>query len=159
MAKQMTSQDAIHFVDKHGIVLEAARGPIPCLTEEIAGERISGSWWSHPKAHSIHRLTGDVRRSNLVHVCRLVGGKVTLVHRRLWPALVRLADRLPKERLAAIREIHTNSGKHVVEEIPFPDWVPPEVMEDARGLEEDAAASALGEWLRAHYLGRKTNTT
>ena len=84
---------------------------------------------------------------------------MTLVHRRLWPALVRLADRLPKERLAAIREIHTKSGQHVVEEIPFPDWVPPEVMEEAQGLEEDAAASALGEWLREHYLGRKTNAT
>ena len=72
---------------------------------------------------------------------------MTLVHRRLWPAVVRLADRLPKERLAAIREIHTNSGKHIVEEIPFPDWVPPEVMEEAQGLEEDAAVSALGDWL------------
>ena len=151
-AKKMTGQEAIRFVDLHGIVLEAARGPIPCLVEEIAGERIRGSWWSHPEAHTIHRLTGDVRRSKLVHVCRLVGGKVTLVHRRLWPAVVRLADRLPKERLAAIREIHTNSGRHVVEEIPFPDWVPPEVREDARDLEEGAAASALGEWLRAHYL-------
>ncbi len=73
---------------------------------------------------------------------------MTLVHRRLWPALVRLADRLPKERLAAIREIHTNGGQHVVQEIPFPDWVPPEVMEEAQGLEEDAAASAFGEWVR-----------
>ncbi len=159
MAQKMTGQEAIRFVEIHGIVLEAARGKIPCLIEEIAGERIRGSWWSHPKAHTIHRLTGDVRSSNLVHVCRLVGGKVTLVHRRLWPALVRLADRLPKERLASIREIHTKSGKHVVEEIPFPEWVPPEVMEEAQGLEEDAAASALGEWLREHYLGRRTNAT
>ena len=153
----MTSQEAIHFVEKHGIVLEAANGPIPCLVEAIAGQRIRGSWWGHPEAHNIHRLTGDVRRSNLVHVCRLVEGKVTLVHRRLWPAVVRLADRLPKDRLAAVREIHTTSGKHVVEEIPFPDWVPPEVMEDAQRLAEDAAAAAVGEWLRAYYLSRKTN--
>ncbi len=150
----MTCQEAIRFVDIHGIVLEAARGPIPCLIEEIAGERIGGSWWSHPKAHIIHRLTGDVRSSEFVHVCRLVRGNVTLVPRRRWPALVRLADRLPKERLAAIREIHTKSGQHVVQEIPFPDWVPPEVMEEAQGLEEDAAASALGEWLRERYSGR-----
>ena len=155
----MTGQEAIRFVDMHGIVLEAAHGPIPCLVEEIAGERIRGSWWSHPKAHAIHRLTGEVRRSNLVHVCRLVKGKVTLVHRRLWPALVRLADRLPKDRLAAIREIHTETGHHVVEEIPFPDWVPPEVMDEAQELEEDAAVSAFGEWLREHYLDRKTNAT
>ena len=143
----MTDHEAIRFVEKHGIVLEAAHGPVPCLADQIAGEPIKGSWWSHPKAHAIHRLTGDIRSSDLVHVCRLVRGKVTLVHRRLWPALVRLADRFPKERLAAIREIHTERGHHVVEEIPFPDWVPPEVIEEAQALEEDAAVTALGEWL------------
>ncbi len=81
------------------------------------------------------------------------------MHRRLWPALVRLADRLPKDRLAALREIHTETGHHVVEEIPFPDWVPPEVMDEAQELEEDAAASAVGEWLREQYLGRKPHAT
>ena len=153
----MTGEEAIRFVETHGVVLEAAHGPVPCLVEEIAGERIRGNWWSHPKAHTIHLVTGAVRSSNLVHVCRLVGGKVTLVHRRLWPALVRLADRLPKERLAAIREVHTERGHHVVEETPFPDWVPPEVIKEAQVLEEDAAASALGEWLTMHYFGGKTN--
>ena len=153
----MTGEEAIRFVETHGVVLEAAHGPVPCLVEEIAGERIRGNWWSHPKAHTIHLVTGAVRSSNLVHVCRLVGGKVTLVHRRLWPALVRLADRLPKERLAAIREVHTERGHHVVQEIPFPDWVPSEVMKEAQIMQEDAAASALGEWLREQYIGRKTN--
>jgi len=155
----MTGQEAIQFVETHGIVLESAHGSLPCLVEEIAGERIRGSWWSHPKAHNIHRLTGDVRNSSFVHVCRLAGGKVTLVHRRLWPALVRVGNRLPKERLAAIREIHTETGRHIVQEIPFPDWVPPEVTEEAQVLEEDAAVSALGQWLRDQYLGRKSNTT
>ena len=155
----MTGEEAIRFVETHGVVLEAAHGPVPCLAEEIAGERIRGGWWSHPKAHTIHLVTGKVRSCNLVHVCRLVGGKVTLVHRRLWPALVRLADRLPKERLAAIREVHTERGHHVVEEIPFPDWVPHEVIKEAQVLEEDAAASALGEWLTEHYLGGKTNAS
>ncbi len=155
----MTGQEAIQFVETHGIVLESAHGALPCLVEEIAGERIKGSWWSHPSAHAIHRLTGDVRNSNLVHVCRLVRGKVTFVHRRLWPALVRIADRLPKERLAAIREIHTETGRHVVQEIPFPDWVPSEVIQEARGLDQNAAASALGQWLREQYLGSKANAS
>ena len=37
----------------------------------------------------------------------LVNGKLTLVHGRLWPALVRIADRFPAENLAAIHEGHT----------------------------------------------------
>ena len=155
----MTGQEAIRFVETHGIVLESAHGSLPCLVEEIAEERIRGSWWSHPKAHDIHRVTGDVRNSDLVRVCRLARRKVTLVHRRLWPALVRLAHRLPKERLAAIREIHTETGRHVVQEVPFPDWVPPEVMEEAQVLEEDTAASVLGQWLKEHYVDRTTHST
>ncbi len=151
----MTGREAIQFVETHGIVLESAHGVLPCLVEKIAGERIRGSWWSHPKAHDIHRLTGNVRDSSLVHVCRLARGKVTLVHRRLWPALVRVADRLPKQRLAAIREIHTETGRHVVQETPFPDWVPSEVMQEALGLDREAAASELGQWLREQYLGSK----
>jgi hypothetical protein len=35
--------------------------------------------------------------------CRLVGGKLTLVHRRLWPALARLAEDFGPERLAQAR--------------------------------------------------------
>ena len=155
----MTGEEAIRFVETHGIVFESAHGALPCLVEEIEGERIRGSWWSHPKAHNIHRLTGAVRNSSLVHVCRLAKGKVTLVHRRLWPALVRVADRLPTERLAAIREIHTETGRHVVQETPFPDWVPSEVIQEARELDQDTAAAVLGQWLREQYLGGKPKAT
>jgi hypothetical protein len=46
-------------------------------------------------------------------VCRIVGGKVTYVHRHLWPAPVLLAGRFSKKNLAAIKEVHyltTKSG-------------------------------------------------
>jgi hypothetical protein len=47
----MTADDAIAFVQKHGVVLASAKGPVPRLTEAIVGEPIQGSWWSHPKSH------------------------------------------------------------------------------------------------------------
>ncbi len=74
---------------------------------------------------------------------RLVRGKVTLVHRRLWPALVRLADRVPRERLAALHEEHTASGAHRVVEEPFPDWVPPDVLTEASALTAEGAEERL----------------
>jgi hypothetical protein len=52
-------------------------------------------------------------------VCRLIGGKITLVHRRLWPSLVRLAERFPREELAQVRDEHTPSGRHVSALVPF----------------------------------------
>ena len=38
----MNAQEALEFVETHGVVLVAARGPVPRLTEAIAGEPIKG---------------------------------------------------------------------------------------------------------------------
>ncbi len=146
----MTASSALDFVKTRGIVLERARGPIPNLVETIAGERIRGSWWAHPKAHAIYGILVAVRDKREILACRLVDGKMTLVHRRVWPALVRLAGRWPKERLAAVRQVHTPTGKHEVIETPFPKWVPDEVMKRSRRLDEDAAVSVIGESLARH---------
>jgi hypothetical protein len=146
----VTAKEAIGFVRRHGIVLMSARGPVPNLAQAIAGEPIRGSWWAHPKAHTIFRLCGAVSESTDVLVCRLVDGKVTFVHRRLWPAVARLADRLPKRRLAAIREEHTPRGRHEVTETPFPRWVPKEALVRARSLSQQGAVKVIGAELVVH---------
>jgi hypothetical protein len=142
----MTIDQAKSFVQKHGVVLASGKGPVPRLTEAIVSESIAGSWWSHPKAHQIFAVLQAVVESSDVLVCRLVGGKVSLIHRRLWPALVRASARFPKDRLAQVREEHTTSGRHVNREVPFPRWVPLEVAERARVIGEEEALGALGPW-------------
>ena len=143
----MTSHQALAFVRKHGVVLEAAKGAVPSLAEVIAGEPIRGSWWSHPKSHEIFSVTRAIGDSDDVLVCRLIKGKVTFVHRRLWPALVRAAGRLPSDHLSQVREIHTSSGRHVTKEVPFPDWVPSSVRAAARSLSEEAALAKFAVWI------------
>ena len=143
----MTSRQALAFIRKHGVVLEAAQGPVPSLAEVIAGEPIRGSWWSHPKSHEIFSVTRAIRDSDDVLVCRLIKGKVTFVHRRLWPALVRAARRLPSDHLSQVREIHTSSGRHVTKEVPFPDWVSSSVRAAARRLSEEAALAKFAAWI------------
>ena len=88
-----------------------------------------------------------VRESDSILVCRLVNRKVTLVHQRLWPAVVRIADRFPPTHLARIVEVHTAAGHHRVEETPFPDWVPPIVRAKAESLSELEALQGLGTWV------------
>ncbi len=141
----MTKKDAVAFVQSHGIVLESARGPVANLAEAVAGTPIRGGWWAHPKGHAIFAVTRAVRDSPDVLVCRLLGGKVTYIHRRLWPAVVRLADKLNKTALAAIREVHTASGSHRVVERPFPKWVSAAVQKAADRLSEEEAVFLLGE--------------
>src|SRR5574341_2057262 len=142
----MTTAQALALIKRHGIVLESARGPVPNLAEAIAGETIRGNWWSHPKSHEIYRLVSAVRNSKDVLVCRLVGGKVTFVHRRLWPALVRLARRFKPAQLAELREIHMPTGKHAVVVTPFPRWVPDDVATQAKRMSEETAVTELGKW-------------
>src|SRR5260221_7244204 len=119
----MNAEDAMAFVRQHGVVLASAKGAVPRLTEMLVGEPIKGSWWAHPKSHQIFAILQAVTDSGDILVCRLVDGKVTLVHRRLWPALVRAAGRFPPTRIARVREEHTPSGRHMSHEIAFPKWV------------------------------------
>jgi hypothetical protein len=142
----MTPTEALAFVATQGVLLEAGTGPVASLAEVVAGGPIQGSWWSHPLGRQIFAVTRAIRDCPDVLVCRLIGGKITYVHRRLWPALVRVADRFPAAALAQIHEIHTSSGKHVTKETPFPDWVSEGVASQARKLGEKRAASLLGPW-------------
>lgn len=143
----MNSRKALDFVKQHGIVLQAAHGPVPSLAEAIAGEPIRGSWWGHARGKEIFRASQVISESPDVLVCRLIDGKVTFVHRRLWPALVRLGSRFPKERLTQIREEHTPSGAHALRRKPFPSWVPREVMDASKTLSLAEAEKILAEWL------------
>jgi hypothetical protein len=144
----MTAAEALTFVRNHGVVLEAATGPVPSLASAIAGGPIRGSWWSHAKGREIFQLTRAVRDSSDVLVCRLVDGKITYVHRRLWAALVCASKRFPRDHLAQVNEKHMPSGRHVKEEIAFPGWVSPEVAAEAGRLDETSALAQLGGWVQ-----------
>ena len=136
------------WVCEHGVVLQSARGPVPNLAAKIAGEPISGSWWGHPSGHAIFAGLTRLLDGPDVVATRLVNGKVTLIHRRVWPALVRVADRFPVERLAAVDEVHTPSGSHRTIETPFPEWVPAEDLAAATRLTVDEALALLPACLR-----------
>jgi hypothetical protein len=149
----MTRKQALAFVRKHGVVLEAGRGPVVSFADALAGRPIRGSWWGHPKGREIFALTRAVRDSKDVCVCRLVAGKITYVHRRLWPALVHVAPQLPRRQLAMIHEVHTATGRHVVQELAFPVWVPAQVQLQAQKLSKAQAISALGDWSAELFSG------
>src|SRR6202040_4142421 len=148
----MNQKQALAFVERHGIVLQAARGPLPNLVEAIAGGAIRGSWWGHPKGKEIFHAVKRIGGSPDVLVCKLVEGKITYVHRRLRPALIKLASRFRKEQLAKVWDEHTRSGAHQSRREHFPSWVPSEVMKEAEALSVAEAENILSPWLA---LGRR----
>lgn len=151
----MTGAEAVRFVERHGVVLESARhATVPSLAEAIAGAPLKGSWWSHPKSRAIFAATRAVRESPEILVCRLIDDKICFAHQRVWPALVRLGNHLLRDRLARVHEIHTESGAHRVEEIPFPGWVSTETAAAAKRLSEAEARATLAKLLPELETGR-----
>ncbi len=145
---KVTPEEAILFIEAQGVVLESGKGSVPNLADAAAGEFIRGSYWGHPKGNEIFLLTRTIRASKDILVCRLVEGKVTYVHKRLWAAIIRLSANFEKEDLGAICEIHSSSGKHEVRVSPFPEWVPAGVKEEAERLTESQATSRLSAWFQ-----------
>lgn len=136
--------DALKFVEKHGVVLAAGKGPVPNIAEAVAGAPIKGSWWGHAKGKEIFRALNQVDDSPDVLCFKLVGGKITFVHARLWPALVRLAEELGRDRLTVIEQEHTATGAHRNVRTPFPEWVSPKLKALAAKLSEAEARAQLG---------------
>jgi len=136
----------LQFVERHGVVLASARGPVPSLASEVAGEPIIGSWWSHPKAQVIFETLSAIDDDVDVRCFKLVDGKVTFVHRRVWPALVRLAREgmLAPDRVASFQQEHLPTGEHRNLVTPFPEWVPDEVAAAADTMTVEQARIALG---------------
>jgi hypothetical protein len=145
----MNAADALRFVERHGVVLESARHiRVPSLAEAVAGAPIRGTWWSHPKGKAIFAATRAVREAPDVLVCRVVDGKISFAHERVWPALVKLAAEFPRKDLARIRETHTESGAHRVENVAFPKWVPAKTSADAERMSDADARATLAPLLR-----------
>jgi hypothetical protein len=69
---------------KHGLLLLQDK-ELPNAVTVITGERVSGSWWSHPRSHEIFRTLEEL--DEIALATKLIGRKVTYVHKKLWPAL------------------------------------------------------------------------
>ena len=84
-------------VERHGVLL-AHDARLPSVSAIVAGEPVKGSWWGHPKGNAIYTTLGAIEDE--VAWVKLVNAKVTLVHRRLWPALLGVQGKWQREGLA-----------------------------------------------------------
>ena len=72
---------------------------LPSVAAIVAGEPVRGSWWAHPRAHAIFAIDRELAGHPDILTTKLIGRKVTFVHRDLWPALLSVAtSREPWQR-------------------------------------------------------------
>lgn len=60
---------------------------LPSLVGLIVGEPLHRSWFNNPRGHVIYAAMNTLDDDAHVLSTKLVAGKVTYVHRRLWPAV------------------------------------------------------------------------
>jgi hypothetical protein len=61
---------------------------LPNVVTLVTGETLRTSWWSHAKGRLIFAVLSELADHRDVLFVKLLCGKDTLVHRRLWPALL-----------------------------------------------------------------------
>ena len=66
---------------------------LPNVVSLLTGESVKGSWWSHPRSQLIFDVLSQLAGHDDVLFVKLLRGKVTLVHRTLWPALIAAVSR------------------------------------------------------------------
>jgi hypothetical protein len=80
-------QEALRQLRGYGLLL--LQDPLlPCVTSIVAGGPIRGSWLAHPSAHGTYNVLLALEDHAEVLQTKLVSGKVTMVHRDLWPAVL-----------------------------------------------------------------------
>lgn len=108
--KELPSQ-----LEEHGFLLESdAR--LPSVASLVAGAPVKGSWWSHPKGHAIFAACGMLADHPDALIAKLVSGKVTYVHRRLWAPLLCVARAQARWQTQGLTPKQRALWKRVLEE-------------------------------------------
>jgi hypothetical protein len=83
----MDFDDLLNHLSTYGLLLMQDKR-LPSVVGVIAGGPLSASWWGHPRGRQIFRCLEHLHAHPDVVTTRLIGGKVTYLHRDLWPALL-----------------------------------------------------------------------
>lgn len=104
----------LEAIAEHGLLLLQDKKLANVVTF-MTGERLKGSWWSHSRAQDIFNALEALPEDQVI-ATKLVGGKVTFVHRSLWPDLLAVATG------AREYQVHTESGRHEKRYEPWEAW-------------------------------------
>ena len=85
-----TCEDVGRAIARHGLLLLQDKRALD-VVGILAGEKLSTSWWGHAAGQKIFACLERLDDDPDVLATRLVGGKITYVHRHLWPAFLAVA--------------------------------------------------------------------
>ncbi|HEV2226105.1 MAG TPA: hypothetical protein VGR56_04785 [Nitrososphaerales archaeon] len=114
-----------------GILLlsDKALPNVVCL---VAGPKVKGSWWGHESGHEIFRDLKELDADPDSLTTRLVSGKVTYLHRRLWPDFLTVATAKENWQLRGL----TGSARRLLSKVDLEGEVRTDKMRPFKGLGE-----------------------
>jgi hypothetical protein len=123
-----------------GLMLESDPAGIS-VCSLIAGKPIRGSWWGHPKGRDIWIVIQELADHPDLIVAKLVAGKTTFVHRKLWPALFVAASSREAWQTRGL----SPAAKGLLDKTEGDDLVSVEQLQKSRPVESKAVAIAVRE--------------
>src|SRR5260370_4377032 len=91
---------ALDLLREHRVVTVTPCGVLASMVRQVVGGPVKGSWWGHPDGKLIYRSCSALDEHDEVLEVKVVDGKITFVHRMLWPVLLRVVTD-PKWRKGA----------------------------------------------------------
>jgi hypothetical protein len=85
------TREILRALGDRGLLLTQDKS-LPNVVTLLTGQSLRNSWWSHPKARLIFAVLSDLAQHPDVLFTKLLCGKVTLLHRRLWSPFLAVAS-------------------------------------------------------------------
>jgi hypothetical protein len=145
-------EDVLDYLRKLGVLLETDRA-FPSITGIMVRDPIKGSWWSHPMANEIYLMSQRLAHHPDTIFLKLLSGKTTYVHRRLWPELISIATAQEPWQLDALPA----SAKSVLKKIEDRGSLRMDELRGARTAKEKGADARTLE-LRLLVFGDEVHT-
>ena len=133
-------EDILDHLRTLGLLLETDKA-FPSITGLMIGEPIKGSWWAHPMSNEIYMLSQQLIHHPEVIFLKLLSGKTSYVHRRLWPELIAIATAEEPWQLSGL----PLSAKSMLSKVEERGALRMDELSDGRGAKEKSADAKLLE--------------
>ncbi len=95
-----------------GVLLKQDKD-FPSVVGIVTGESLGASWWSHPKAKLIFDVLSNLSEDPDVLFTKFLFTKDTLLHRRLWPSFLAVAEAREPWQLQRLSAAAKSLLKHI----------------------------------------------
>jgi hypothetical protein len=139
------AEQALAELERYGVLLFSDPA-LPSLVGLIVGEPQRRSWWGHPLGGVIYQAMNAVADDPRVLSTKLIAGKVTYVHQRLWPAMYALGGAREAWQMDGL----SSGARWVLEQVDADQEVQTDLLVPPAGFKAPDVARELERRLLVH---------